>query len=100
EPPQIAAVLPAPVAWLTADPLVFVEGQTGRFQMATTEPATVTGSFLGRDLVVGSENDGTLHTILVGVPIFTEAAIYPLSLSVTGSAGPVTVEANIQIVGG
>jgi murein DD-endopeptidase MepM/ murein hydrolase activator NlpD len=100
EPPQIAAVLPAPVSSLTAEPLVFVEGQTGRFQLTTTEAATVTGTFLGRTLAVGSENNNTLHTILVGVPIFTESAVYPLSLTVTGSAGPVTIDANIQVVGG
>lgn len=100
EPPQIASVLPAPVAWLTADPMVFVEGQTGRFQMATSEPASVSGTFMGRTVAVGSENNNTLHTILVGVPIFTEAAIYPLTLSVAGSNGTVSVDANIQIVGG
>lgn len=100
EPPQIAAVLPAPVSSLTAEPLVFVEGQTGRFQLTTSESATVSGTFLGHTLAVGSENNNTLHTILVGVPIFTEAALYPLSLTVSGSAGPVTVDANIQIVGG
>ena len=100
EPPQIASVLPAPVERLTADPVVFVEGQTGRFQLTTTEPATVSGTFLGRSLAIGSENNNTLHTVLVGIPIFTEAGIYPLTLTVTGAAGPVTVDANLQIVGG
>ena len=100
EPPQIAAVLPAPVERLSADPAVFVEGETGRFQMTTTEPATVSGTFLDHALAVGSENNNTLHTMLVGIPIFTEPGIYPLLLTVTGSSGPVTIDANIQVVGG
>lgn len=100
EPPQIASVLPAPVERLTAEPVVFVEGKTGRFQLTTSEPATVTGTFLGQTLAVGSENNNTLHTILVGIPIFTESGVYPLVLSVSGSSAPVSVDANIQVVGG
>lgn len=100
QPPQIAAVLPAPVQSLTADPVVFVEGQTGRFQLTSSEPVTVSGTFLDHPLADGSENNSTLHTLLIGVPIFTEPGIYPLTLTVTGSAGPVSIDANIQVVGG
>lgn len=101
QPPQIALDLPDIVSSLTVTPLILVEGQTGQIRLITNSPASVTGTFIGKPLNVASEQGNTRHTILVGVPIFTEAGIYPLSLVVTGEgAEPQPIEANIQIVTG
>ncbi|MBK8025954.1 MAG: LysM peptidoglycan-binding domain-containing protein [Chloroflexi bacterium] len=100
-PPQYAGALPAPVERLTIMPLVFVEGRSARVDFATTTAVTVTGRFLETDLHAFNQNGGTLHSILIGVPIGTSAGIYPLTLSVSDSAGAATsFDVNIQVNGG
>jgi murein DD-endopeptidase MepM/ murein hydrolase activator NlpD len=99
EPPQLALDLPAPITSLQVNPLILVEGNTGAFRMTTATPAAVNATFLGRSLMVVSEQNATVHTMLVGVPVFTEAGIYPLSLTVADTNGAAaTVNANVQIV--
>ncbi len=101
EPPPLALDLPAPITSLQVIPLILVEGNTGRFRMTTAAPVTVNGIFLGHSLKVISEQNNTAHTILVGIPVFTEAGIYPLLLTVADSSGAVAeVNANVQIVSG
>lgn len=101
EPPQLALDLPDFVTEFRVNPLIFVEGRTGRIQIETDQTTTISGQFIGQELVVISQNDGTLHNILVGVPMFTEAAIYELSLNLTDATGKVTpITANIQIISG
>lgn len=87
EPPQLALDLPAPMTGLTMEPLLLVEGQTGELRLTTAVPTTLTGTFLGRALAASSEHNSTLHIILVGVPVFTQAGVYPLQLSVTDESG-------------
>lgn len=100
QPPQIAAVLPAPATRLTVDPLVLVEGQSGRFRLWTSSEVTVSGTFLDRPLADGVDAGG-VHSMLVGVPVFTAPGIYPLALTMTDTTGvSQTIEANIQVVGG
>lgn len=100
-PPQLAVDLPAPVTGLEVLPLVLVEGQTGRFRVTTSIPATLSGTFLNQPLNFAQELDGTRNTALVGVPVGTAAGIYPLSLNVADSSGAQTpVSVNIQIIGG
>lgn len=99
--PQRAADLPAPIASFDVFPLVLTEGQTGRFRVATDTPASVRGSFLDRALNSGEEAGGTLHSILVGIPIGTPPGVYPLALTVTDASGAqIPFSANVQVIGG
>ncbi len=101
KPPQIASDLPAPVKTLSVNPLVFVEGETARVQMTTDGAASVTGTFLNQNLNDGVEQDGVTHTLLLGVPVYTEAGVYPLNLTVTDAdKKQVSVTANIQVLSG
>jgi murein DD-endopeptidase MepM/ murein hydrolase activator NlpD len=101
EVPPLALDLPAPILSLQVNPLILAEGITGHFQMTTAGPVSVSASFLGQPLNVVSEQDSTLHTMLVGVPVFTAAGIYPLTLYVSDASGQtVSVDANVQIVSG
>jgi murein DD-endopeptidase MepM/ murein hydrolase activator NlpD len=99
--PQLALDLPPIVTALDVLPLIFVEGQTGRIRLTTTVPMTINGLFLDRGIVDAPEQGNTVHTILVGVPIFTAAGVYPCSLTLTDTAGQSTsLTVNIQIVDG
>ncbi|MCA0453096.1 MAG: LysM peptidoglycan-binding domain-containing protein [Chloroflexi bacterium] len=99
--PELALDLPSAIVNFQVEPLIFVEGETGRFRFTTTEPMTVGGTFLDRVLTVASDQAGTVDTILVGVPVFTEAGIYPLSLTLTNNAGEITpLNLNIQVLAG
>lgn len=102
EAPQAAALdLPAPLTGLDVMPQTLVEGQTVRFRLTTSRPAVITGSFLGRNLNEGVEQGKTVHTILQGIPIFTQAGVYPLALTITDETGQQTpFSMNLQIVSG
>jgi murein DD-endopeptidase MepM/ murein hydrolase activator NlpD len=101
EAPQLALDLPPTVTSLDISPLIFVEGQTGRIRLTTSIPMTISGLFLDRGVADAAEQGNTVHTILVGVPIFTAAGIYPLSLTMTDGTGQSTsIPLNIQIVDG
>lgn len=102
ESPQAAALdLPAPLTGLDVMPQTLVEGQTVRFRLTTSRPALITGSFLGRNLNEGVEQEKTVHTILQGIPIFTQAGVYPLTLTITDETGQQTpFSMNLQIVSG
>lgn len=92
--------LPVPIISLAIKPLMFVEGETGSIQLITSSPATVTGTFLSKDLNVISDENNTRHTMLIGVPMFTEAGIYPVALNVLSSAGKITCAFNIRVLAG
>jgi murein DD-endopeptidase MepM/ murein hydrolase activator NlpD len=101
EAPQLVLDLPPTVTSLDVSPLIFVEGQTGRIRLTTSVPMTISGLFLERGLADAAEQGNIQHTILVGVPIFTAAGIYPLSFTMTDETGQSTsVSLNIQIVDG
>ena len=101
EVPQFALDLPPTVTALDILPLIFVEGQTGRIRLTTSVPMTVSGQFLDRGIADAAEQDNTMHTILVGVPIFTAAGVYPCVLTLTDTGGQSTsLTLNIQIVDG
>lgn len=98
EIPQIALDLPPVITQLDIRPLVLLEGKSARIQFSTTSPVTVTGTFLGKTLNVASEQNNTIHTIFIGVPMFTQADIYPFSLVLTDSVGTRTeFSVNMQI---
>ncbi len=101
QPPRIAAELPAPATRLTVNPLVLVEGQTGHFKLWTTRPVTLTGTFLDRPLSAGYDAAEGAYSMFVGVPVFTEPGVYPLTLNMTDEGGAThTITAHIQVVGG
>ena len=99
--PQLTGALPATVLAYTIDPLVFAAGRSGRIELLTSDPATVTGQFLGRELRVIRREDGRRHNILIGIPMFTEKSVYPMSLQLHGDAGQsMPVGANVQVISG
>jgi murein DD-endopeptidase MepM/ murein hydrolase activator NlpD len=101
EPPQLALDLPEGISRIDVVPLILVEGQTGEFRVTTTIPSNLAGSFLGRPLNIAADQGNTIHTMLVGVPVFTEAGVYPLDLSVTvGDTTQTQLTVNIQVVAG
>jgi murein DD-endopeptidase MepM/ murein hydrolase activator NlpD len=100
-PPQLAVELPSQITSLQINPQVLVEGQTGIIRLTTVSPMTVDGVFLDRPLRSGDSSDSLQHQILVGVPIFTEPAAYPLFLRVVDGAGQTTeLNLTVQVIGG
>jgi len=101
ESPQLALDLPSIVTSLEMTPLMLFEGQTGRFRLVTSVPTNISGTFLGRSLLDAAELGNTQHTILLGVPVFTEAGVYPLSLLLFDESGQQTpVDFNVQVLSG
>lgn len=101
EAPQLSLDLPDFITEFIINPIVFTEGRTNRVQVQTTQPMTVTGQFLDKDLHIISQNDETLHNILIGIPMFTEPNIYELSLNLTDTTGVSTpIAVNIQVIAG
>ena len=97
-----AVDLPAPLTGLNLAPLVLVEGQSGRLRLTTDIPAQVTGRFLDRDLIAFAEGNGTIHTVMIPVPVATATDIYTMSLTITPADGTqaTSVTLNIQVVSG
>ena len=101
KPPESAFDLPPNVSRIDVSPQMFVEGETGQIRLTTTVPMTVRGTFLNQDLSAATDQTGTADIILVGIPIFTDAAVYPLAINLTDAAGQVTpVNLNIQVLSG
>lgn len=96
--PQLAASLPAPVTAFTVTPLSLLDGRTGEYRVRTSAPASVAGAFLGQTLNFAPNEDGTVHTAIVGVPFETAPGIYPVTLIVTDAAGGQSpISANVQV---
>jgi murein DD-endopeptidase MepM/ murein hydrolase activator NlpD len=102
EVPDLALDLPEPFSSIDVTPQVLVEGKTARFRIRTHLPVLLSATFLGRELSVASDEERTLHTILQGIPLFTEAGVYPLELVTVemngGAAAAYTV--NLQVTAG
>jgi murein DD-endopeptidase MepM/ murein hydrolase activator NlpD len=93
--------LPAPIVGLDVQPLIFKEGETGSVEVSTESFQTVIATFLGNELTVQALDSGQRHVMLIPVPLFTEAGVYPLTLFATGQDGTVTeFTFNIRISGG
>jgi murein DD-endopeptidase MepM/ murein hydrolase activator NlpD len=100
-PPHFALDLPAPITALDVLPVLFVEGETGRVHLTTAESVIIGGTFLSQTLNFASENNGTQHTTLFGIPLGTPAGIYPFQLRLTTSAGTeVVTSINLQVSAG
>ena len=101
EPPRLIGQLPGSVVSFALDPLIFVEGRTGRIEIRTSEPATVSGEFLDQELRVIESDNGRLHTILTGIPMFTGQKVVPLTLSIVNENGAASsIEATLQVIAG
>lgn len=102
EAPELPINLPSIVSSLNVEPALFVEGRTGRIRITTTTACSVRGTFLDTNLVVATDSSGTLHTILIGIPIYTEAGTYALDLSFVPSANdePTSLTLEIQVITG
>lgn len=100
--PQPVVELPSGITMLEVVPTFFTEGRTGRVRVETAEAATVSGTFLDCPLTVISNDTATTHFILIGVPIYTEANIYPLTLNVIPNTSglPIDLSTNIQVFAG
>lgn len=94
------AQLPAILADLTLIPVSFIEGETGIIRLSTTEASTLTGTFLGRELRAISSDDGLQHTFIIGIPLFTEANIYPVQLSIVSATQQLNYTFNLRVLAG
>lgn len=99
---EAAVDLPPPFTAIDVTPQKLIEGKTARIRITTSGPALLSGVFLGRELNIASEENNTRHTILQGIPLFTEADIYPLELvAVDTSSERVTgYTVNLQVATG
>jgi murein DD-endopeptidase MepM/ murein hydrolase activator NlpD len=62
---------------------------------------TVSGTFLNQNLSAATDQNGTVNIILIGIPVFTDAGIYPLAIYLTDAAGQVTpINLNLQVLSG
>ncbi len=99
--PRLAQDLPATVEAFTIAPQVLETGRSVRIELRTSAAASLSGQFLGQELRVIESDAARRHNIIVGVPMFTETAIYPLTLQLQPTAGEaVDIAANLQVVGG
>jgi murein DD-endopeptidase MepM/ murein hydrolase activator NlpD len=80
-------MLPAPLTEMLLSPLPAEVGRTLSIQVKSTQPVTISGTFIDRPLHFAPESDGITYTALYGVHAFTVPAIYPLALTVTDAAG-------------
>ena len=101
ELPRFAQDLPEVIRSFAFDPQVLVEGRTGRIEIATAAPVEISGEFLGQEFESISQDSGARHHILIGVPMFTEQAVYPLKLNMIDASGAsIPIDVHLQIVGG
>ncbi len=99
--PRLAQDLPEAVEAFTIDPQVLETGRSVRIELWTSEAARISGQFLGQELRVIERDEARRHNFIVGVPMFTETKIYPLTLQLQlGEGEPLDIAANLQVIGG
>ena len=99
--PRLAQDLPETVEAFTIDPQVLETGRSVRIELRTSEPARVSGQFLGQELRVIERDGARRHNIFAGVPMYTETTIYPLTLQLqVGESDALEIAANLQVVSG
>ena len=101
QPPRIAPDLPEVVTSVGITPVFFTEGQSGRVRMTTGGSAAIVGRFLDHDLTVIPNSNNTEHTILIAIPMYTRADVYPMHFTVIPAGGQsVSVTINVRILTG
>ena len=99
--PRLTTALPESVLAFTIEPLVLEAGRSGRIELLTNEAVAITGHFLGRELQVIERYEGKQHNILIGVPMFTEKSVYPLTLELwDDTSQPRSIIVNVQVISG
>lgn len=101
--PETSAALdlPAPISALSIRPQVFVEGETALVQLTTSQGSTVSVSFLGRNPAVISQEGNTSHIILMGIPMYTAAGVYPIALTLANADGTnMSYSFNVRVAAG
>ncbi len=94
EPPR---ALPAPITALGIDPLPPRPGHTFGIRLTTSEPATVTGSFMDRLLGFGTA-DGLTHAAVFGIEVTAPPGLYPMTVFVRAGDDTLTIyEADILV---
>ncbi len=79
--------VPQPFAQVTMLPAPAEQGRTVLLRLTTTVPVKLTGSFMGKPLVVSSDASRTLHVVLDGIDAFARPGVYTLGLTATDDAG-------------
>lgn len=101
QPPRIAADLPEVVVSVDVAPVFFTEGQSGRIHLATRKPTAIVAAFLDRDLTVIPNTSNTEHTMLIAIPMYTSADVYPMQFTVIPVDGQsISFAINIRILDG
>ena len=98
-PAQTPSDLPQPLVSVQVDPLILIEGETVSFRVMTSSTVQVLGTFLGRSLYFGSSADQTYISV-AGVPLFTEAGIYPVQVNVQGSGFNTVYNFSVRVIPG
>ncbi len=99
--PRLAEALPDFVVAYSIEPLVLEAGRSGSLALWTSEPVSLAGQFLGRELRVIQSDDRRQHLALIGLPFFTDMAVYPLFLEARDAAGVAyPLNASVQVIGG
>lgn len=99
--PRLVGDLPAVVRAFTINPPILTEGHTGRIEIVTAEPVSISGQFLGQDLRPIQLDGGRRHHLLIGVPMFTEQEAYPLRLNLADADGlDASINLHLQVIGG
>lgn len=99
--PRLVGDLPAVVRAFTINPPILIEGHSGRIEIVTDEPVSISGQFLGQDLKPIQLDGGRRHHLLIGVPMFTEQEAYPLRLNLADADGlDAPINLYLQVIGG
>ena len=99
--PRLVGDLPAAVRAFTINPPILIEGHSGRIEIVTDEPVSISGQFLGQDLKPIQLDGGRRHHLLIGVPMFTEQEAYPLRLDLADADGlDASINLYLQVIGG
>lgn len=95
-----APILPEPIVDLKLKPLIFVEGETGSLQLITDQAASVTLSFLDRNFTAITQQDGLIHTFIIGIPMFTPPDTYPAEFTIETNNSTIPYEINLRVASG
>lgn len=91
------SALPTSIASLDITPLSWTEGKTGRLRLTTTNPASVSASFLDQTFDLAALDNGQSHIGFAAIPLGITAGIYPITLTVSDTNGVNTIVFNVQV---
>lgn len=93
--------LPLPLVGASLRPAVTEQGRTVVLTLTSAVPARVEGAFLGRALIVFSDESRTQHAAIIGVPALQPPGVYPLEVRITDETGaPTNLTRPVAVVDG